>query len=249
MKSAALALVLIAGVGSSAPLAASAAQAPRPGVTDPRIQSIEYDPNQVVVLQGAMGNQTMIEFAPGERLENVAIGDSLGWQVTPNKRGDLLFLKPIDPKSATNMTVVTNERRYVFELRVAQKKQALYAPYLVRFTYPAPAIVAPVEPAPDKPPEVVNSDYVVSGSPDNRPLRIFDDGQMVYFEWPAEAALPAIFAVASDNSESLVNYVVRGPYIVVEQTGRRFVLRNGKQMTTVVNRGYAGPAKIAGAAK
>ena len=226
--------------------AASAAQAPRPGLTDPRIQSIEYDPNQVVVLLTAMGTQTMIEFAPGEHLENVAIGDSLGWQVTPNKRADLLFIKPVDAKSDTNMTVVTNERRYVFELRVASKKQGVPAPYLVRFTYPAPAMVAPVEPPPEKPPEVVNSNYVVGGSPENRPLRIFDDGQMVYFEWPAEAALPAIFAVAADNSESLVNYVVRGPYIVVEQTGRRFVLRNGKQVTTVVNQGYVASA---GAAK
>jgi type IV secretion system protein VirB9 len=249
MKSIALPLLLMGGFALAAPTAASAAQAPRPGVTDPRIQSIEYDPNQVVVLQGAMGNQTMIEFAPGEHLENVAIGDSLGWQVTPNKRGDLLFIKPIDAKSTTNMTVVTNERRYVFELRVAQKKAALYAPYLVRFTYPAPAIVAPVEPPPEKPPEVVNSDYAVSGSSDNRPLRIFDDGQMIYFEWPAEAALPAIFAVGSDNSESLVNYVVRGPYIVVEQMGRRFVLRNGKSVTTVVNRAYAPTAKVAGVSK
>jgi type IV secretion system protein VirB9 len=244
MKAIAAALVLIGLPGGGL-----AAQAPRPGVTDPRIQSIEYDPNQVVVLLGAMGNQTMIEFASGERLENVAIGDSLGWQVTPNKRGDLLFIKPIDPKSITNMTVVTNERRYVFELHVANKKQAPYAPYLVRFTYPAPAMVAPIEPAPEKPPEVVNSDYGVSGSPDNRPLRIFDDGHMVYFEWPAEAALPAIFAVASDNTESLVNYVVRGPYIVVEQTGRRFVLRNGKQVTTVVNRAYAATAKSAGSSQ
>jgi len=244
MKSIAAALVLI-----GLPMVSTAAEAPRPGVTDPRIQSIEYDPNQVVVLLGAMGDQTMIEFASGERLENVAIGDSLGWQVTPNKRGDLLFIKPIDPKSVTNMTVVTNERRYVFELHVAGKKQASYAPYLVRFTYPAPAMVAPVEPAPEKPPEVVNSDYVVSGSPDNRPLRIFDDGRMVYFEWPAEAALPAIFAVGADNSESLVNYVVRGPYIVVEQTGRRFVLRNGKQVTTVVNRAYGLTAKSAGASQ
>ena len=45
--------------------------------------------------------------------------------------------------------------------------------------------------------------------------------------------MPAIFAVAADGSESLVNYVVRGPYIVVEQVAGRFKLRDGKEVATV----------------
>jgi type IV secretion system protein VirB9 len=240
MKRALLALMIAA-----APLAARAAESPRPGVTDPRIQTVEYDPNQVVELAGVMGNQLMLEFGPGERLENVAIGDSLGWQVTPNKRADLLFIKPLDAKSVTNMTVVTSLRRYVFEMRVLPKKAALYAPYLVRFTYPAPVMAAPLPPEPERPPQVVNSAYEVTGSPLSQPLRIFDDGHMVYLEWPRDVAVPAIFAVGPDKRESLVNYIVRGPYVVVEQMGPRFVLRNGKQVTTIINRAY-GPTQTAG---
>jgi type IV secretion system protein VirB9 len=231
------ALLLLAAVPG-----AQAAESPRPGIADPRLQSIDYDPDQVVELQGVMGNQLMIEFGPGERLENVAIGDALGWQVTPNKRADLLFVKPLDPKSVTNMTVVTNLRRYAFEMRVIPKKLSLRAPYRLRFIYPAPAIAAPVQPPPEKPPEVVNTDYVVTGAPGNQPLRIFDDGHMVYFEWPRDAAVPAVFAQAADKSESLVNYVVRGPYIVVQQLSPRFVLRNGRQITTITNRAYASGA-------
>ena len=81
---------------------------PRPGTTDPRIHFVDYDPFQVVELKGALRRQLTVEFDPSERIENVAIGDSLGWQVTPNRRANLLFLKPMAQRPATNMTVVTN---------------------------------------------------------------------------------------------------------------------------------------------
>ena len=87
---------------------------PRPGPVDPHIQRVLYNPEQVVALHGAIGWQIMIEFNGDERIENVSIGDSLAWQVTPNKRARMLFLKPLLRKGATNMTVVTSLRRYAF---------------------------------------------------------------------------------------------------------------------------------------
>ena len=77
---------------------------------DPHLQSVRYDANRVVSLVGYLGFQTMIQFGPDERIENVAIGDSTAWQVTPNKRADMLFVKPIGRSGATNMVVVTNVR-------------------------------------------------------------------------------------------------------------------------------------------
>ena len=59
----------------------------------------------------------MLEFEPGEKIETVSIGDALGWQVTPNRKADVLFVKPV-LKSTTNLTVLTDLRRYAFELRV-----------------------------------------------------------------------------------------------------------------------------------
>ena len=128
---------------------AFAVDTPTAGLTDPRIRSVEYDPDQVVQLKGFFGYQTMLEFAQDERIENVSIGDSLGWQVTPNKKANLLFLKPIDRSAATNMTVVTDKRRYAFELVVAPDKQrAVELAYVVRFHYPPPPPVALAEAPP-----------------------------------------------------------------------------------------------------
>lgn len=86
---------------------------------DPRLQSVHYEADKVVKVQGRIGYQSMIEFAPGESIENVAVGDSTAWQVTPNKRANLLFLKPLMPKAKTNMTVITDQRTYLFDLSVA----------------------------------------------------------------------------------------------------------------------------------
>lgn len=214
------------------------AETPRPGLVDPRIQTVEYDPDQVIVLRGVLNYQLMLEFSANERIENVSIGDSLGWQVTPNRKANLLFLKPIDRSAVTNMTVVTNQRRYAFDLRVAAKNGRGATPYVVRFSYPQMAVAIPLPPEPEAPPEMLNRAYAVTGAAENAPVLIFDDGRMTYFEWPAQGAVPAIFAVGADGAESLVNYGVRGRFIVVEQLAPRFSLRNGKQVATVINNGY-----------
>jgi type IV secretion system protein VirB9 len=164
------ALALVALLMALAP--AEAADVPRPGVLDPRIQTIQYDPDQVVLLRGTMGYQFMLEFAPDEKIETVSIGDSLGWQVTPNRKADVLFIKPIF-HSATNLTVITAERRYAFELQVAPPKQRVPVLYVARMIYPTPVAVIPIETAPqvEPPPVVANNNYNIKGSSLNRPVR------------------------------------------------------------------------------
>jgi type IV secretion system protein VirB9 len=230
--------LLIALALGLAPLA-HAAEAPRPGVLDPRIQTVEYDPDQVVVLRGTLGYQFMLEFAPDEHIETVSIGDSVGWQVTPNRKANVLFIKPVDATVTTNLTVLSDQRRYAFELTVAPRSSRAPVLYIARMVYPQPALAEAVpEPPPEAPPTVANAAYGISGAADSRPLRVFDDGQQTYFEWPADSAVPAIFAVSASGAESLVNSAVRGPYTVVEQLAPKFMLRNGAAVTTVVNQAY-----------
>ncbi len=217
-----------------------AADAPRPGPVDSRIRTVAYDPDQVVRLTGYFGIQTMLEFAPDERIENVSIGDAMGWQVTPNKKANLLFLKPLDRTAATNMTVVTDRRRYVFELVVAGPKATTKdLAYVVRFLVPpsAPAFVAAPPPPPAAPAER-NAAYSVKGDAAIRPSKIFDDGAATYFAWPAQADLPAVFVVGADGVEGLANAVVRDGYLVVDQLAPRFVLRSGKASLTVTNAAF-----------
>ncbi len=226
--------------------AAHAAETPRPGATDARIRTVLYDPDDVVDLVGYFGFQTMIEFAPDERIENVSIGDGAAWQITPNKKATLLFVKPLDIAAATNMTVVTDHRRYAFQLSVRRTRSTHPADlaYVVRFTYPAPrtgpaVALAPARPA--EPPLPRNTAYTYTGSRASLPSAVFDDGRFTYFRWPATASIPALFVLSKDGSESLVNYGVRGGYQIVEQTAQRFVLRNGRDVTIVINDAWREP--------
>ncbi len=242
MKRSLLALSLACGLAAPA-LAQTAAPAAASKPADPRIRTLPYDPDQVHRLVGVMGFQTMLEFAPDERIENVSIGDALGWQVTPNKRATLLFLKPVDRAPATNMTVVTDRRRYVFELVIAPAS-APEAAYVVRFRYPSvPVEVAapPARPAMAQAP--LNAAYTIKGAGALAPTRVFDDGRATYFAWPQQADLPAIFVIGADGVEGLANAVVKDGYLVVDQLAPRFVLRSDKASATVVNGAWQAQGK------
>jgi type IV secretion system protein VirB9 len=208
----------------------TAARPPEPGITDPHIQSISYVPDEVVLLQGAIGWQIMLEFGPDERIENVSIGDALAWQVTPNKRARILFLKPLVRNAATNMTVVTDRRRYAFALQTSARSAV--TPWVVRFQYPQEAVEA-VDEAPVAPPTALNVNYIVAGHAEVRPLRAWDDGRSTYFEFDTEQAIPAIFANGPGKDEALVNSLTRGRIIVVQQRSGRFTLRSGERLATV----------------
>jgi type IV secretion system protein VirB9 len=233
---------VVLSILAAAALASAAAADP---AADPKIRTLDYSPDRVPALQGRTGYQMMLEFAPDERIENVSIGDAAAWQVTPNRKADLLFLKPLTASASTNLTVVTNQRRYAFDLVVEAPRKRAEVPYIVRFRYPA-AAPASLPPASDAPaPASWNLAYELSGAPALRPARVFDDGRHTYFEWPQDAALPAIYSVDAAGRESLVNQTVQGRYVVVADIAPQFTLRSGTQWALVRNTSYpAAPVKL-----
>ena len=203
---------------------------------DDRLHTVTYDADTVVRVHGRRGFQSMIEFAPGERIENVAVGDSAAWQVTPNKRANILFLKPVLPDARSNMTVVTDRRTYLFDLVTAPAK-ALPV-YALRFAYPPepqPAAPEPVQraAAPTAPPLAHHYGWAVRGDASLAPARAYDDGVTTYLSWPAKAELPAILTPAADGAESPVNYAVKGEVIEIDQVHPVLVLRSGERRATL----------------
>ncbi len=210
----------------------TAARLPVPGLGDPHVQTVFYVPDEVYLLRGALKWQIMIEFAPDERIENISIGDAQAWQVTPNKRARNLFLKPLVKNAKTNMTVVTDRRRYIFALETTPPRPT--TPWIVQFQYPREVVEAIEEPLPPAlPPPRLNFAYRITGDPALRPTRVWDDGLMTYFEFPEHVSMPAIFAGGPKQNESLVNSLVRGRVMVVQQTSGRFTLRAGEQYAVV----------------
>jgi type IV secretion system protein VirB9 len=202
---------------AAAPLAAQVRPQAAAG-GDPRVQSVEYRADQVVSLDVAPGYQLMLEFAPDERIESVAVGDSAAWQVTPNRNGDRVFVKPLQ-SLPSNLTVVTSTRLYTFELN------PLFGPspemaYVVRFTYPS-AVAETAEAGP----AALEGRYRLSGARALRPSRISDDGRHTYIEWPRDRALPAVYALDERGQEALVNGMMRDDLYVIDAVVPRLVFR------------------------
>lgn len=201
---------------------------PRPVGSDPRIQVVDYDADQVVRIQAAQGYQVTLQFGSDERIENVAVGDSAAWQVTANQRGDLLFVKPVREGAATNLTVATDVRLYAFELTSSFGGDT---PYMVRFRYPgAPQEnVASAEPAAPE-----QGRYRVSGSRALRPSGIIDDGVRTYIEWPQDRALPAVFTIDDQGREALVNGNMRDGLYVIDSVLPQLLFRIDQRVARAV---------------
>ncbi len=241
------ALLLTAQAAQAQLLSDMGAQVEKP--RDPRIRIISYDPDQIFSVTGHTGYQMTIEFEPGEKIETVGIGDSSGWQVTPNGNATLLFLKPMAVAPATNMALVTNKRRYNLELnsRSGAKVSKDAITYVLRFRLPAPP-PALISAAPGKDQLTPtaeakwNRNYRFEGSKELVPEEVFDDGRYTFIRFAESLETPAIFAVSGAEDENLVNSNLRGNYVMVDRVSRQLVLRHGKLITRLHNEAYAEPA-------
>lgn len=214
----------IALIGLVCASTADAQTSPVPGPGDPRLQTVDYNVGQIVQLRGATGFQLMIELSPDEEVLSIALGDSAAWQVSVNKGGDRLFLKPNQSDIATNMTVVTSVRVYNFDL-YAESVATPEMPYTVQFRYPV---------QPDQDAQYGDaslsarrlSKYKVSGDRLLRPTSITDDGKRTFITWPEEAPIPAIYAHDSLGNEVVVNGMMgTDDVFVIDGAPQRLIFR------------------------
>ena len=231
-------------------LTAAALAAAAPVVArDARLVTRAYNGDEVVRIEGHLGVQASVIFAEDEHIENVAIGDSTSWQITPNKRANMLFVKPLSARARTNMTVVTDRRTYLFDLHATATTSPLY---VMRFTFPN----EPVKPSTAtaltlEETEVVNGDlaaravdpavlnfaWASRGSGKLLPSRIYDDGNATYLSWTAGISLPAILIRNDRGDEGPVNFAVRGDVIVIDGVPGLIILRSGRDSATLEFKG------------
>jgi len=218
---------------------------------DPRLITLPWRDNAVLRLNGRSGVEATVILASDEHIENVAIGDANAWQVTPNRRANMLFLKPLSPRARTNLTVVTDRRTYFFDLVAAPGAKAVYG---LRLAYPdepkkpsppplpvpAPALtseeaalahgapaVTPVDPA------TLDLGFALHGARELLPAKVFADGQATYIAWPKGVALPAVLGRNARGTEGPINYAMHDDMIVVDGTPDTIVLRSGKLVATI----------------
>lgn len=106
-------------------------------VTDSRIKTFVYNENEVFNIVTHYGYQSNIEFGASESIQSISVGDRVGWQISPS--GRRIFVRAMEDRAHTNMTVITNKRAYQFDLREAGAAALLPSEelvYVIRFYYP-----------------------------------------------------------------------------------------------------------------
>ncbi len=235
-------LILLACAVTASPVRAQMQGVP----TDHRIRSWMYFPDQVVRLRGWVGYHVDLEFEPGESFVTLGGGDLAG--LTYGAFGNHLVLKPKAPTLHTNLTVFTNKRTYVIDYAVSPGRpdpQVDELVYSLRFSYPP--IAGPTVPeaitqhfAASPAARYQNMEYWYCGNPLLEPVAVSDDGVHTRLRFSPSAELPAIFVRSDDGSESLLNYSMEGPDMVIHRLARHFILRRGKLVGCITNKGFIG---------
>lgn len=219
---------------------------------DPRIRVVPYRTDAVYRIRGYVGYQIDITFAPGERFVGLGVGDSNG--VTFAADSNHLFLKPRAARVATNLTVLTNCRTYLFDYEAETEPpdpSGADVIYALRFEYPAVPLGVVARKrrrvernlAAAQGTRTRNYDYWYCGDPSLKPTAAWDDGIQTTLVFGAHAELPAIFALNDDGSESLVNFSVRAGRIVLQRIARRLIVRRGTLAGCIVDRAFVGGGK------
>jgi type IV secretion system protein VirB9 len=223
----------------------------RPTAVDSRIRVMVYNPNDVFKFTGYYNYQASVEFAQGETIQSISMGDTTGWQIVPS--GNRMFIKPIQEEATTNMTIITDKRTYFFEL-YAEEALDIRDPnmvFSVKFIYPDEeeyenitryASKTSSESMPDlKKPEDLNFHYTLSGPENLSPVKIFDDGQFTYLQFRQyKTTAPAIFYMDEKLKENLVNFRVSKDrkYTILEGVYKRLTVRIDDKIVCVYNEAY-----------
>ena len=245
--------VLAAALSASA----SAVVVPTASVKDSRIQTVMYSPNDVVHVRARIGNAVLVQLEDDERLNGdetaaLGMGDASAWKLSV--KGNNIIFKPAAASPDTNMIITTNKKRtYVFDLSTSASKgkKAQATTYVLRFIYPDTAAykaraeaekqaraLEQLRLAGQGPNAKHNYDYWGTGDKALAPTAAYDNGRFTYFSFDNGRELPLIYKVTDDGTEALLNSHVDGDTVVVHETAKRYVLRLGKSVLGLENRGY-----------
>ncbi|MCA1200147.1 P-type conjugative transfer protein TrbG [Sphingomonas sp. R647] len=207
-------------------------------------------------LYASPGQVTDIVLQEGEQLVGpgpIAAGDTTRWIIGdtlsgsgPTQRVHIL-VKPTRSGLVTNLVINTDRRTYHLELRstpdayMASVSWAYPQDALMLLTAHNRAVSAVERGVPGIDLDALNFAYRVDGDRVPwRPVRTFDDGRQVFIELPpgiAQSELPPLFVTGAkgEGEGELVNYRVRGKYLVVDRlfSGAELRLGAGKSARRV----------------
>jgi type IV secretion system protein TrbG len=200
------------------------------------VQVFPFSEGALYQVYATPGEITDIALESGEQFVGsgpVAAGDTVRWVIGNTESGAgaskriHILLKPTQPNIVTNLVINTDRRTYHIELRSVEKTYMASVSWVyaedqliaLRARNAAADAGAPVVSGVDI--ASLNFRYRLEGdNPAWRPLRAFDDGRQVFIEFPsgiAQGEMPPLWVIGPDGGGQLVNYRVRGNYMIVDR--------------------------------
>lgn len=240
----------IAGALSMPVLAhAELSATPLPG--DARLVQFEYDADNTFLVLVRPKSVTHIEFGGDEQVVTVAAGDTKNFETTPTANKHHLFVKPLFEGMETSMTVITDKRTYQFVVRSTGTGSKWYQRVTWRYgqTLLMDAKAAEerqeakdreadqaasqqmnITLATNIKPEDLRFGYQITGEAPFKPTSVFDDGKFTWIRLPQMLSeMPALFASSKGQELAIVNYVVKGDYLLAQRLMEEGVLKLGKE--------------------
>ncbi len=217
------------------------------------VQVYPFSDGALYQIYAAPGEVTDVALEAGEQLVGsgpIAVGDTVRWVIGNTESGTgvskriHILLKPTQASLNTNLVINTDRRTYHLELRSLAKTYMAS----VSLSYPEDALIAlraqnnAAETAAPLA-EGVNVNalafrYRIEGdSPPWRPVRAFDDGKQVFIAFSsgiAQGEMPPLWVIGAQGEGQLVNYRVRGSYMIVDRLFAAAELRLGADPQQIV---------------
>jgi type IV secretion system protein VirB9 len=202
-----------------------ASDADTPIAIDSRIKTFVYSENEIFPVVLHYGYQTAIEFGKDETIQTYSVGNQFVWQFSAV--GRTLFIRPLEDNIVTNMTVLTNKRRYYFELysKLVSNISDEEMSYVVRFFYPdgsndniktSPKKIM-VEDKTNEDVETIkpyNFNYKISGVKPSEISIVFDNGINTFLKFE-KSNINSVNTAICDSKKTTTR--ILGNYLVVNK--------------------------------
>lgn len=204
-----------------------------------------YNENSMYTIYCRVNYLTTIFLQPGEEVTYVAGGDTARWSkasaVTGSSEGQrtVIYIKPFSLGLKTNLVINTNKRTYNINLYSAKE---WYNP-VVKWLYPQDDIMKNIVKTQSEEemtltdPRNLNYKYSVNTKKYSFvPSVIFDDGKKTFLVMNSNLQELPSFYIKDGKKLLLVNYRVKGNYLIVDRTFKEGILRVGEKEITIRRR-------------
>lgn len=229
---------------------------------DPTLATYAYDANYTYPIPMRANQQTHIVLGEDETLVSFTLGDRNKklWPTLPSVTKRDLFIVPAAAGQRAAATIITSKRHYELQLcsedegPVYQRVSWQYTDMLpngagakpTAFGFEIPtASSAPGSSESGNPksssPRIdamnMNTNYRIEGNAEFKPVMVFDDGRMTYYQLPHNAKLSAVFILDKDGQGEMARVIPLGNdmYQIQEVVTYGALLKRGKDEVRIFN--------------